>query len=134
MSTTARTVPVSKKASWAGRILTILIVLFMVMDGVMKVMKPPAVVKGFTESGWPIEFAVPLGTIALVCTALYAIPRTSILGAVLLTAWLGGATATNMRMGDPWFEVLMPVIFGVLVWVALYLREHRLRSLIPLKR
>lgn len=134
MSTTTQVVAVSKKASWTGRVLSILVVLFMLMDGVMKVMVPPAVVKGFAESGWPIHFAVPLGIIALVCTVLYAIPRTSILGAILLTGWLGGATATNMRMGDPWFETIIPVFFGVLVWVALFLREHQLRALIQMKR
>lgn len=135
MSTTAQVAAVSKKAIWIGRVISTLIVLFMLMDGVMKVMAPPAVVKGFAESGWPIHFAVPLGIIiVLVCTAIYAIPRASILGAILLTGWLGGATATMLRMGDPWFESIAPVIFGMLVWLGIFLREDRLRALIPLKR
>lgn len=134
MSTTAQVVAISKKAIWTGRVISTLVVLFMLMDGVMKVMTPPAVVKGFAQSGWPIHFAVPLGIIALVCTLIYAIPRTSILGAILLTGWLGGAVASQMRMGNPAFETTFPIIFGILVWLGLFLREDRLRALIPLKR
>lgn len=133
MSTTAQVVAVSRKAIWTGRVITTLVVLFLLMDGVMKVMVPAAVVKGFAESGWPIHFAVPLGIIVLVCTVLYAIPRTSVLGAVLLTAWLGGAVATMLRMGDPWYFILFPVIFGMLMWLGIFLREQRLRALLPLK-
>ncbi|HEV2463583.1 MAG TPA: DoxX family protein [Acidobacteriaceae bacterium] len=133
MSTTAQVVAVSKGAVWTGRVISTLVVLFLLMDGVMKVMVPAAVVKGFAQSGWPIHFAVPLGIIVLACTVLYAIPQTSIFGAILLTGWLGGAVATMMRMGNPWYFVLLPVIFGVLAWLGLFLREQRLRALLPLK-
>jgi uncharacterized membrane protein (UPF0182 family) len=133
-SATEAQVPISKKASWSGRILSILIVLLMLFDGISKLMKPPSVVQGFVQSGWPITLLVTLGVIALVCTVLYAIPSTAVLGAILLTGYLGGATATNLRTGLPLIQILMPVIFGILVWLALFLREDRLRGLIPLKR
>lgn len=134
MPTPAQEVAASKKSSWAGRILSILIVLFMLYDGISKVMKPASVVEGFTKAGWSASLVVAVGVIALICAALYAIPRTSILGAILLTGYLGGATASNLRIGLPMMVVFAPVIFGVLVWIALFLREPRLRALIPLKR
>lgn len=126
--------PTSKAASWIGRILSILIVLFMLFDGVSKVMKPASVVQGFTQAGWPASLVVAVGVIALVCAVLYAIPRTAVVGAILLTGYLGGATASNLRIGLPMIVVFAPVILGVLAWVALFLRENRLRKLIPLKR
>ncbi|MGH9586044.1 MAG: DoxX family protein [Acidobacteriaceae bacterium] len=134
MSTSVQVVAVSKKSSWAGRILSILIVLFMLFDGISKVMKPASVVQGFAQAGWPASLAVTVGVIALVCAVLYAIPSTSILGAILLTGYLGGATASNLRIGMPMIIVFAPVIVGVLAWVALYLRDARLRVLVPVKR
>jgi hypothetical protein len=133
MPTTAQGAVVSKKSFWAGRILSILIVLLMLFDGISKVMKPASVVQGFAQAGWPASLVVAVGAIALVCTALYAIPRTSILGAILLTGYLGGATASNLRIGLSMMIVLAPAILGVLAWVALFLREPRLRVLVPLK-
>lgn len=133
MPTTEQVVAVSKKSSWAGRILSILIVLLMLFDGISKVMKPASIVQGFAQAGWPASLVVAIGVIALVCAALYAIPRTSILGAILLTGYLGGATASNLRIGMPMIIVFAPVILGVLAWVALFLREPRLRVLVPLK-
>jgi len=133
MPTTAQGVVVSKKSFWAGRILSILIVLLMLFDGISKVMKPASVVQDFAQAGWPASLVVVVGAIALVCTALYAIPRTSILGAILLTGYLGGATASNLRIGLSMIIVLAPAILGVLAWVALFLREPRLRVLVPLK-
>ena len=133
MPTTEQVVAVSKKSSWAGRILSILIVLLMLFDGISKVMKPASIVQGFAHAGWPASLVVAIGVIALVCAALYAIPRTSILGAILLTGYLGGATASNLRIGMPMIIVFSPVILGVLAWVALFLREPRLRVLVPLK-
>lgn len=126
--------PTSKAASWTGRVLSILIVLFMLFDGISKLMKPPSVVQGFTQAGWPASLVVTIGVIALICAVLYAIPRTAVLGAILLTGYLGGATASNLRIGLPMIVIFSPVILGVLAWLALFLREDRLRGLIPLKR
>ena len=129
-----QTVSVSKKALWTGRSLSSLLVAFLVLDGVMKFFKPVPVVNAFAQLGWPVNLAVTLGTILLASTILYVIPRTSILGAILLTGYLGGAVATHLRVGDPLFShILFPVYFGGLLWLALYLREPRLRALIPLR-
>lgn len=133
MSTTAQVVPVSKKSSWIGRVLSILIVLFLLFDAAGKLMKPAQVVDAFGKLGWPLSQAVPMGIVLLVCAIIYAIPRISVLGAILLTGYLGGAVSTQWRVGNPVFETIFPIIFGVLVWVALYLREPRLRALVPLK-
>lgn len=119
----------SKKAVWVGRIITALIVLFMLVDGGGKAMKFAPYIEGTTRLGYPVGLVVPLGILALVCTIVYAIPRTSVLGAILLTAYFGGATATHVRLSQPFY---LPVAFGILVWVALYLRDARLRALIPL--
>ena len=97
----------------------------------MKFVKPASVVEGFAHLGIPEKFAFGLGVLELACTILYLIPQTSILGAILLTGYLGGATCTHLRVGDPFF---MPVLVGVFVWGGLFLREPRLRELIPLRR
>ncbi len=118
----------------AGRILSGLAVLFLLMDSIMKLIKPAFVVQASAQLGWPDRLILPLGILLLTCTALYVIPRTSVLGAVLLTGYLGGAVATHWRLGDPLFShVLFPVYMGVLLWAGLYLREDRLRALIPLR-
>ena len=125
------TAPVSKKAFWAGCFLSALPVLMLLMSGVMKLMKPAPVVEGFTKLGYSDSLALGIGILELVCTALYVIPRTSVLGAILLTGYLGGATATHLRVGDPYFA---PVVLGMLLWGGLYLRDRRLRALIPLRQ
>jgi len=130
MQSTTQTVPVSKTMLWVGRIMSALPVLLLLFSGVMKLMKPAPVVEGFVHLGYPAGLALGLGIIELACTVLYVIPRTSILGAVLLTGYLGGATATHLRIGEPF---LMPIVLGVLVWGGLYLRDDRLRALIPLR-
>ena len=94
-------------------------------------MKPAAVVEGFTHLGIPDRLALGLGVLELACTVIYLIPRTAVLGAILLTGYLGGAILTHLRVGDP---VIMPAVLGVLVWGGLFLREPRLRELIPLRR
>ena len=127
---------VSKKSLWAGRIMSALVIVFLVFDIVIKFVKPaPApVVETFAHLGWPLSLAPVLGTILLVSTALYVIPNTSVLGAILLTGYLGGAVATHLRAGDPLFShVLFPTYLGVLLWAGLYLREDRLRALIPMR-
>ena len=134
-ATQLATEPVSKGALWTGRIISGLIVAFLLMDAVMKFVIPPAVVKGMADSGWPLHFSRPLGTILLTCLIIYVIPRTSVLGAILLTGYLGGAVASNMRLSLPLFTyTLFPIYFGVLIWGSLFLREPRLRQLIPLKK
>lgn len=130
MQLNTQTTPVSKKMLWSGRIISALPVLMLLFSAVMKFMKPAAVVEGFTKLGYHENLALSLGIVELVCTILYVIPRTSVLGAILLTGYLGGATATHLRVGDPFF---MPIVLGVLVWAGLFLRDVRLRPLIPLR-
>jgi len=124
--------PVSKSSVWAGRSISALIVVFMVFDGVTKVMKAQQVIEATVRIGFPEDSIVGIGAALLVCTALYVIPQTSILGAIMLTGYLGGAVAGNVRAGSGAFNTSFPIIFGVLVWLGLFLRERRLRALIPL--
>ena len=131
MSSEQQTVPVSKKMRWAGRIMSTLPVLMLLISATMKFLKPPDAVKGFEHLGWPIAIAAPLGIVELACALLYVIPRTSVLGAILLTGYLGGATATHVRIGE---SPHMAVILGVLVWGGIFLRDPRIRALIPLKK
>ncbi len=130
MPSDTQVVPVSKKKLWAGRIISTLVVLFMLFDGVIKLLKIVPVVEAFARLGYPVSLAVGIGMLGLTCTVVYAIPRTSILGAILLTGYLGGATATHVRAGEPFY---FPILFGVLVWAGLFLREDRLRALLPLR-
>jgi hypothetical protein len=124
---------VSKKALWTGRILSTLVALFLLMDGVMKLFKPKFVVDGTVQLGWPPSVIIPLGIVLTAATLLYIIPMTSILGAILLTGYLGGAVATHVRAQQGAFEILFPVIMGALIWGGLLLRDSRLRGLIPLR-
>ena len=119
----------NRTAIISGRIISTLIILFMIVDGIGHVMKLEPYVKGTVDVGYPASILVPLGIVELLCAILYAIPRTTILGAILLTAYFGGATATHVRMGQPFY---FPIVFGVLTWLALYLRDSRLRTFIPL--
>ncbi len=117
----------------AGWIVSSLIAAFMLFDAIGKLLKPKAVVDAFAQTGWPIETSIPIGIILLLCTVAFVIPRTSILGAVLLTAYLGGAVATNMRIQNPLFShTLFPVYFGILIWIGVWLREPLSRSVFPL--
>src|SRR6266436_4877557 len=125
---------VSKGRLWAGRIMSALPVLFLLMDGVMKLVKPEFVVKATVQLGYAESVIFGLGIVVLVCVILYVVPRTAVLGAILLTGYLGGAVATHLRVGDPLFShTLSPVYFAVLLWGGLYLREERLRAHIPLR-
>ena len=128
------TAPVPKKMLWAGRIISALPVLFLLMDGVMKLLKPAMVVDATVQLGYRETVILPLGIVLLSCTVLYIIPRTGILGAILLTGYLGGAVATHVRVGEGFFPVLFPVIPGVLLWGGLWFRDERLRTLIPVRR
>jgi DoxX-like family len=123
----------SKKALWAGRIISALPALFLLMDVVMKLLKSAPVVEETARLGYP-DVMFGLGLLLLACTVLYVVPPTSVLGAILLTGYLGGAVASHVRVGEGLFPVFFPVMVGVLLWLGLYLRDVRLRSLIPLRR
>jgi Ca2+/Na+ antiporter len=124
----------SKTSVWVGRILSGLVVLFLVPDGIIKFIKPAPVIETSAHLGLPLSLANTLGILLLICTAIYVFPRTSVLGAILLTGYLGGAVATHLRVGDPLFShILFPTYLGVLLWLGLYLRDSRLRALIPLR-
>jgi hypothetical protein len=137
----AATVPVNMPASnsrrglvWTGRVLSALPALFLLVDGVMKLFKPPFVVEPTVAMGFSESNIVPLGIVLTVCTLLYMIPPTAVLGAILLTGYLGGAVATHVLLGHGWFEILFPTIFGALLWAGLGLRDGRLRALLPWRR
>ena len=117
----------------AGYVLSGLAILFMLFDAVGKLAKPPQVTEAFVRLGVPMELSMEIGILLLVCTALYAIPRTAVLGAIVLTAFLGGAVAIQMRAGSPVFETVFPVIFGVIMWAGILLREDRLREIFPIR-
>lgn len=125
----------SKKRVWAGWIICALCVVFLLVDAVMKVVKAEAAVQGTVQIGYPESSVLWMGLALLVSTVLYAIPQTSILGAILVTGYLGGAVASNVRVGAPLFSmVLLPVYVGVLVWLGLYLRDERVRAVVPVRR
>jgi len=117
---------------WAGRLVSGLPALFLLVDGAMKLAKPAIVVETTVKLGYAESVIFPLGIVLLACTSVYVIPRTSVLGAILLTGYLGGAVATHVRAGNGWFTMSFPVILGALLWSGLYLRDARLRALIPL--
>jgi hypothetical protein len=134
MHSAIQTAPASKTSLWAGRVISALVVSFLLFDSAIKLMRLAPAVEGTAKLGYPESVVLPLGIVLFACTVLYAIPRTSILGAVLLTGYLGGAVATNVRVGNPLFGyVLFPVYVGVLLWLGLLLRDPRLRALIPLR-
>jgi DoxX-like family len=114
---------VSRKALWAGWIFSALPALFLLFDGGMKLFKPEFVVKATVQLGYPETVIVPLGIVLTACTVLYLIPRLAVLGAILLTGYLGGAVATHVRVGAGLFEITFPVIFGALFWGGLLLRD-----------
>ena len=130
----AKIAPASKKMLWTGRIMSILVVLFLTFDAIVKLMRLPPDVEATARLGYPVSIVFPLGIVLLACVVLYAIPRTSFLGAILLTAYLGGAVATNVRVSNPLFGyILFPVYVALLLWGGLYLRDERLRALMPLR-
>jgi hypothetical protein len=124
----------SKGMLWAGYIIGGLMVLFLTMDGVMKLVKPAFVVEATTKLGYLESSIVGIGIVLLISVAAYIVPRTNVLGAILLTGYLGGAVASHVRAGDGWFEVLFPVVFGALAWIGIYLRDPKVRELAPLRR
>jgi hypothetical protein len=125
----------SKKMLWTGRIVSGVIALLLLLDAVMKILQVPQVMEGTVKVGYPAGAVRPIGIILLLCLICYVIPRTAVLGAILLTGYLGGAVATNVRISSPLFSyTLIPVYVGVLVWGGLFLQDQRLRTLIPLRK
>ena len=131
MPSASQSAPTSKKMLWASYIISAIPVLLLVTSAVAKFVKPAQVVQGFAQFGFPESYISHLGILELACTVIYLIPRTSVLGAILLTGYLGGATVTHLRVGDPAF--VGAVIVGIFVWGGLFFREPRLRALIPLR-
>ena len=123
----------SKLTLWGGRMIRGLVVLFLLFDGVTKIIRAPAALAATAQLGFSASQIIGIGALLLACTIVYVIPRTSILGAILLTGYLGGATAIQFRAGNAIFETLFPVMFGVLVWAGICLSDSPLRSLIPLR-
>lgn len=132
MQTATQTSTVSNSQTWASRILSGLPALFLLFDAVGKFAKPAVVVETTVKLGYPEHLILPIGAVLLVCTILYLIPRTTVLGAILLTGYLGGAVNTHVRMGAGWFPILFPILIGAMLWGGLYLRERRLPALVPL--
>jgi DoxX-like protein len=124
--------PVSKTTLWIGRVMSALPALLVLMSSVMKLMKMAAVVEGFVRAGLSERLIIPVGIIELICVVVYVIPQTAVLGAILMTGLLGGATITNLRIADPTYP--MPVVLGMLAWGGLFLRDTRLRELMPIRK
>jgi hypothetical protein len=133
MQADTQTAPASKAMLWTGYVLSVLPSLFLLFDGAMKLVKPAFVVDATVKLGYPESVILGLGIVLLASTVLYLIPRTSVLGAILLTGYLGGAVATHVRVEEGLFPVLFPVVFGALLWGGLVLRDARLRALLPLR-
>jgi len=124
----------SKGRLWAGRVLSGIAVLFLLFDATIHFLRPEPVVKGFAALGYPISVSVPLAIIEFVCVVLYLIPRSSIFGAVLLTGYLGGAIAAQLRVGAPLFSTLLfPIYVALFLWGGLYLRDPLVRTVLPLR-
>ncbi len=121
-------------ALWVGRILSGLAALFMLFDAAIKVLELPVAVQGTTQLGYPESVVFGLGVIQLVCLAVYLVPRTSVLGAILWTGYLGGAIATHVRLGNPLFShILFPTYVAAFLWLGLWLRDERLRAVLPFR-
>jgi hypothetical protein len=129
VQSSTQTTPISKTSLWAGRIISGLAVIFLLFDAITKLMRVPQVLEATARLGFPVSALNIIAVTLLACTIIYAIPRTSIPGAVLLTGYLGGAVAAQLRAGSPLFETVFPVLFGVLVWLSSYLRDPRVRPL-----
>jgi DoxX-like family len=123
--------PVSPKSLWTGRVLSALVVLFMLFDTTLHLLEPQVVVDAFNRLGYNPDLSRPIALVELLCVVLCAIPRTAVWGAVLLTGYLGGAVATQLRAGSPFVgETLFPVYVGILLWGGLVLRDRRVRALL----
>ncbi len=121
----------SKAMYWTGWVLSVLPCLMLIFSAYMKLEPPPEVIEQMNKSGFPIQLATPIGITELACVALYLIPRTAVLGAILLAAYLGGAVSSHVLKLDGVSVWFMPVLLGVLLWLGLWLRDVRLRALLP---
>jgi hypothetical protein len=133
MASAAYTAPVSKKMLWAGWIISAVPAAMLLLSCALKLMRSPQVLEEFARLGYDERVILGLGITELLCAVIYLIPSTSVLGAILMTGYLGGAIATHVRVGDPLFNQITPGVLGVLVWLGLYLRDPRLRALLPLR-
>jgi hypothetical protein len=124
----------SKAPLWIGRVLSGICIIFLLIDSVPKIVQAAFSVEGSAQIGWPADLLKPIGYILLASTLIYSIPRTAILGAILLTGYLGGAVAVMLRAGLPGHPFYFPVIFGILIWAGLYLRDEKLRAMFQLRR
>jgi hypothetical protein len=135
MTSAAHTLPVTRKRPLAGYVLTVLGALFLAFDTGLKVLVLAPAVQGTTQLGYPTQAVLWIGVIELACLLLYLLPRTAVLGALLLTGYLGGAVASQLRVGAPLLShILFPIYIAALLWGGLYLRETRLRDLVPFRR
>jgi hypothetical protein len=124
----------ASKALWVGRILSGLAVLFLLFDAGMKLLQLPVAVEGTRQLGYPESVVFGLGIVQLVCLVAYLVPRTSVLGAILWTGYLGGAVATHVRLGNPLFShILFPLYVAAFLWAGLWLRDERLRAVLPVR-
>jgi len=121
----------NKKVVWTGRVISAVPALLLIMAGTMKILRAPGLAEGFNHAGIPMRLATGIGILEISCAVIYLIPRTAVLGAILVAAYLGGATVTEVRIGESW---VIPVLLGVLAWGGLFLRDARVRELIPLRR
>lgn len=131
MQSGVQTAMTPRKTLWAGYVLSALPVLMLLFSGSVKLLKIPSVVQGFGQSGYPVNLIMVIGILEVGSTIIYLVPRTAALGAILMTGFLGGAIASNVRIGNPLFCI--PLFLGMLVWGGLYLRDQRVRALIPLR-
>ena len=134
MNLVTQAATVSRSALWGGRIMSALVALFLLFDAVGHMVKPAPVVDAFARLGYPLSASLGIGIVEFLCLVVYVIPRTEVLGAVLLTGVLGGAIATHLRVGSPLFEAyIFPCLVGLCVWGGIWLRDVRLRGLFPLR-
>jgi hypothetical protein len=120
----------STKIVWVGRVISVLVSLLFLFSAVLKVMDGPELLKSFEHLGIPVSMMIPLAILEITCVVIYLIPQTAVLGAILMTGYVGGTIVTSWRSGDPFY---MQIVLGILVWLGLYLRESRLKALIPLR-
>jgi hypothetical protein len=134
MNSVTTLAPTSTPQLWTARTLSTLVVLFMLFDSIIHLMKPAPVVDAFNRLGYPLSASVGIGILELLCLLAYAIPRTALLGAVLLTGHLGGAISTHVRAGSPVFEAyIFPAILALMIWGGIWLRDPRLRAIFPVR-
>ena len=134
MNSVSTLAPTSTPLLWTARILRALVILFMLFDATMHIMKPAPVADAFARLGYPLSASVGIGILELLCLLAYALPRTALFGAVLLTGVLGGAVSTHVRAGSPAFEAyIFPAILGAMIWGGIWLRDSRLRAIFPIR-